>query len=175
MKVAALESIAPLFRYPDAEFPEHLEEALRLVPALDRFARATAALDRRALEAIYTSTFDLAPACSPYLGVHLFGDDSRPRARLMLGLQRGGASGELPDHIAEVLARASKFSTEEWVDLETLVIVPALMRMQLLLGADNPYRFLIEAAIGEIRGSHWQTQIAPGGQARPLRPEGGSS
>ena len=88
MSVAALEALAPLFRYPDAAFPRHVDEARRVVPALESFARETAALDRASLESTYTSTFDLAPSCSPYLGAHLFGDDSRARARLMLGLQQ---------------------------------------------------------------------------------------
>ena len=146
MSIAALEALAPLFRYPDAAFPLRLAEAREVVPALEAFARETAALDAATLEVTYTSTFDLAPSCSPYLGAHLFGEDGVARARLMLGLQRS-RSPELPDHIAEVLASAPRFDAEEWRDLEKLVLSPALEKMnEILSPTSNPYRHLITAA-----------------------------
>ncbi|HEV2720242.1 MAG TPA: molecular chaperone TorD family protein [Thermoanaerobaculia bacterium] len=106
------------------------------------------------LQAIYTSTFDLAPACSPYLGTHLFGDDSRDRARLMVGLRGAGVRGqELPDHIAEVLAFAPKFSDEEWRELVPLVLEPALRKMDALLReTTNPYRHAVAEALALCRG-----------------------
>ncbi len=202
--IAALQALAPLFRYPDAAFPRHVDEARRVVPALEAFARETATLDRASLEITYTSTFDLAPSCSPHLGAHLFGDDSRARARLMLGLQQaigtpasrselqqsagtpasrrlagrrprrpeglggedaaGPAAGtaafhELPDHIAEVLANASAFDENEWRELEELVLLPALAKMNEILAAtENPYRHLVTAT---------QSLLPP----CPLRPE----
>lgn len=159
MSVSALAALAPLFRYPDAEFPLHLAEARAAVPAVEAFARDVAALDPPALEVTYTSTFDLAPSCSPYLGVHLFGEDGVARARLMLGLRSASAppaepapsrrreETELPDHIAEVLANAAAFEEGEWRELEELVLRPALARMNDLLSATtNPYRHLLNAA-----------------------------
>ncbi|MGZ5445973.1 MAG: nitrate reductase molybdenum cofactor assembly chaperone [Thermoanaerobaculia bacterium] len=165
MSVAALEALAPLFRYPDAAFPRHVDEARRVVPALETFARETAALDRASLEVTYTSTFDLAPSCSPYLGAHLFGDDSRARARLMLGLQRNGPSSELPDHIAEVLANARAFDENEWRELEELVLLPTLAKMNEILAAtENPYRHLVAAT---------RSLLPP--DPCPLRPESGGA
>jgi nitrate reductase assembly molybdenum cofactor insertion protein NarJ len=121
-----LAALAPRFRYPDA----------------------------RDLQSIYTATFDLAPSCSPYLGTHLFGDDSRDRARLMVGLRAAGVAGEeLPDHIAEVLAFAPRFSEEEWRELVPLVIEPALAKMDALLReTSNPYRNAVAEALALCRG-----------------------
>ena len=122
----AFAQLAPRFRYPEA--PD--------------------------LQSIYTSTFDLAPSCSPYLGTHLFGDDSRDRARLMVGLRGAGVRGqELPDHIAEVLAFAPRFSEEEWRELVPLVLAPALRKMDALLReTTNPYRHAVAEALALCRG-----------------------
>lgn len=105
------------------------------------------------LQAIYTTTFDLAPSCSPYLGTHLFGDDSRDRARLMLGLRGAGVQGsELPDHIAEVLAFAPRFGDDEWRELVPLVLEPALQKMDALLRETaNPYRHAVAEALALCR------------------------
>lgn len=143
-------ALAELFRYPDAP--------LNVCPngdaELEAFAREIAALDRGQLEATYTSTFDLAPSCSPYLGAHLFGDEGPERGRLLIGLRGSYANAgvdfdesELPDHIAEVLAFAAHEEAEEWADLVRLILVPALTKMdELVRGSSNPYRHLIAAA-----------------------------
>ena len=143
------QAIAPLLRYPDGQFAENLEKARPLGASIEAFAQETSSLDLGALQTIYTSTFDLAPACSPYLGVHLFEDDGRERAALMVGLRmRGVASDgrELPDHVAEVIASEASFDAEEWSDLVRLVLRPALARMEdLLRDSANPFRHLIAA------------------------------
>ena len=65
-----------------------------------------------ALEEAYTSAFDLAPLCSPYVGDQLFGA-SRERSFLLSGLRelqrdaRLEAGPELPDHVSEVLRLAA--------------------------------------------------------------------
>lgn len=122
----AFAQLAPKFRYPES--PE--------------------------LQPVYTATFDLAPSCSPYLGTHLFGDDSRDRVRLMIGLRRAGMNGnELPDHVAEVLAFAPRFSEEEWRDLVPLVLEPALAKMdEILRDTANPYREVVAEALALCRG-----------------------
>ena len=113
------------------------------------------------LQAVYTTTFDLGPSCSPYLGVHLFSEEGRDRARLMVGLKlayrRGGKlpSAELPDHISEVLAFAPHFGDEEWADLVRLVLIPALTKMNDILGpTSNPYRLAVAAAAALCRGGN---------------------
>jgi len=141
-------ALAELFRYPEAPLD------LAYVDLNDDARRELAALDRREWEAAYTSTFDLAPSCSPYLGAHLFTDESPDRARLLVGLRTSYAKAgmhfnesELPDHIAEVLAFAAHDEAEEWPDLVRLILVPALTKMdELVRGSSNPYRHLIAAA-----------------------------
>ena len=109
---------------------------------------------------IYVSTFDLAPSCSPYLGIQIFGDNGRERSRLMVGLRASYTAaghdlrGELPDHLALVLAYGPDFEDEEWSDLLRLILDPALQQMERLLeGGSNPYRHLISAARRLVRAA----------------------
>lgn len=130
--------------------------------ALGSFERAVARLGFEELEDLYTRTFDLTPTCVPFLSVHLFGQESFRRARLMTGLeeayQRAGfdrAAGaaaegrELPDHVGVVLRAAEAFPADEWRDLVELAMAKPLARMAGALapaGARaNPYRHLVEA------------------------------
>ncbi len=150
MSIAPFVALAPLFRYPDEAFPKRIEEARLAVPAIESFARATDGVGRDALQTVYTSTFDLAASCSPYLGSHVFGDESPSRAGLMLGLRmKGIGSSELPDHIAEVLEHAADFEADEWREFTQLVLLPALTKMETLLATSNPYRHLVAAALSE--------------------------
>lgn len=110
------------------------------------------------LREIYTSTFDLAPSCSPYVGVHLFGDENADRARLMVGLRlaykRVGMSegDEMPDHISNVLAFAAQ-QPEECDELMHMVLVPALKKMNEILGpTSNPYREVVAEALKACGG-----------------------
>lgn len=147
-------SLAPLFRYPTQ--PLVIERA-----ELAAFAKEMATLDLAQQQSTYTSTFDLAPSCSPYTGIHLFGEENRDRARLMVGLklayQRVGmdSNGELPDHIAEVLAFADRKDAVEHQELIDFVLLPALTKMNAILApTKNPYRHLVAAAL---------RQVSPGG------------
>ena len=82
------------------------------------FAAEAQSVAPDAREECYTGTFDLAPACTPYVSVHLFGEESFKRATLMAALNvrhaEAGLAGdaELPDHIA-VLARFAAQAGEE--------------------------------------------------------------
>ena len=147
--------LSQLFRYPQGTIDcsdIEVHDAAR--GEIDAFAREVSSLDRNELESAYTSTFDLAPSCSPYLGAHLFGEDDRDRGRLLAGLrmtyERTGLpfdEHELPDHIAEVLAFAEHEDAEEWPELVKLILVPALTKMdEALRSSSNPYRHLIAAA-----------------------------
>ena len=154
-----LGTLAPLFRYPDVDYHKHLATARRRIhdEAFEAFAGEMAVLDLSEQQMAYTSTFDVAPACSPYLGTHLFGDDMRDRSRLMVGLRMTYARGteeELPDHIAEVIDFADRYAEEEWSELRQLVLLPALSRMEEVLAATaNPYRHLIAATRHLTEGS----------------------
>ena len=157
----AFEALAAAYRYPDKGHVGQLERARQAVSAIDadagdalaRHADALSRLERVEIETTYTSTFDLAPCCPPYLGVHLFPDDGRDRAALMIGLRSSARNAgapadesELPDHLSEVLRCATSYPEDEWDDLGRLVLLPALTKMEALLaGSSNPYRHLLAA------------------------------
>ncbi|HSN68244.1 MAG TPA: molecular chaperone TorD family protein [Thermoanaerobaculia bacterium] len=164
----ALRSIAPLFAWPGDDYQQHLERAHQTIARADRraaksfeaFAHGIGALGPSAREMTYTSTFDLAPSCSPYLGIQVFGDNGRERSRLMVGLRASYSAaghdlrGELPDHLALVLAYGPDFEAEEWSDLLHLILEPALDRMERLFsGTSNPYRHLISVALRLTRAA----------------------
>jgi len=142
-------TLAHLFRYPETP----------VACDLGAFAEEMNALDLAEQQATYTSTFDLAPSCTPYLGIHLFGDENPDRARLMVGLKlaykRVGIqpSTELPDHVAEVLAFAERDDVEEHDELVQFVLKPALTKMNDILSPTrNPYRHLVAAALHQLGG-----------------------
>jgi len=146
-------SLASLFRYPDHPITPREDD-------LDQFATEMSALDLKSQQSLYTSTFDLAPSCTPYLGVHLFGDENADRARLMVGLRlaykRVGMeeAGELPDHVSEVLRFAAREDVEEREELRRFVLVPALTKMnELLAPTANPYRHLVAATLHRMEES----------------------
>ncbi|MCC6758960.1 MAG: nitrate reductase molybdenum cofactor assembly chaperone [Candidatus Omnitrophica bacterium] len=100
----------------------------------------------------FVKTFDLMPECSLYLSVHLFGEESFRRAELMAGLkatyERNGAwaSTELPDHLAVVLKQSVALSPEEWADLVSMAIIPALpIMIDKLEKNKNPYALVLKA------------------------------
>lgn len=156
----ALRSLAPLFAWPGLACGDEVSRAIELarfdagaVKDLESFTEEICRLRLADREMLYTTTFDLAPSCSPYLGVHLFEEDNLARGRLMIGLRSSYVAGgfdpgiELPDHIAHVLAFATRYSQEEWPDLVRLILLPALERMdKALANTTNPYRHLVSAA-----------------------------
>lgn len=155
----ALRSLAPLFAWPGLACEGERDQAIELARLdaeaarkLELFTEEICRFELADREILYTSTFDLAPSCSPYLGVHLFEEDNLARGRLMIGLRSSFVAGgidpgvELPDHIALVLAFATRFSQDEWPDLLRLILLPALERMERALAdTTNPYRHLVSA------------------------------
>lgn len=100
----------------------------------------------------YVQTFDLMPKCSLYLSVHLFGEESFKRAELMTGFkavyerQGGVETTELPDHLALVLKNNELFEDEEWAELVSMGMVPAIAKMTRLLEKNgNPYACILKA------------------------------
>jgi nitrate reductase delta subunit len=122
--------------------------------ALARFAAAAEAATPGALQELYTATFDLRPACAPYLGVQLLGDESPVRGALLAKLAEVYAAEgfrpreELGDHVAEVLgflAVARPGPGRD--DLLRDGLLPALSRMvEAFEDRENPYRDLLVAA-----------------------------
>jgi nitrate reductase delta subunit len=163
MATTLLARVAPFFGRlldePDENWRSVTAAAFRALsdgtPAAVDLVRFDSAMDGQPLDALrelYASTFDLSPVCVPYASVHLFGDESFKRARLMGGLADAyrraefDPGGELPDHIATMLRFLPQMTTEEQQDLARLVLQPAVDRMaQALFGSRNPYRHLLDA------------------------------
>lgn len=123
-----------------------------VVDQLSRFFDSIEGLAQGELEELFTATFDLAPACTPYLGVHLFGESDFRRSELMCELisvyelHGFDAGGELPDHLAVLMRSAFVFSPEQWDELVRRCLLPAVRKMvEILSSQNNPYRFLLSA------------------------------
>lgn len=160
-----LAAFADLLGYPAAD-PAPLARRCR---ALSRGRGAAAALDAfltraetaapHELEELYASTFDLEPACAPYLGHHLCGDGPQRGvflARLAEVYRKdafeAGAGGELPDHLTVVLRYLA--AVAEGADRQALLcdaLVPALDRMVAALqGSGNVYGAVLSALREEV-------------------------
>jgi nitrate reductase delta subunit len=108
-----------------------------------------------ALEELYTLTFDLQGVCCPYVGHQLFGESFK-RSRFMACLNheyhaRQFSSGtELPDHVSVILHFLALGTADEFS--QTLAcegLVPALTKMtgELAAHEENPYRYVLQAAL----------------------------
>jgi len=178
-------ALGELLRYPGSGLAEAARRAAGLASgtrggaALEGFAREAAGRDPASLEELYTATFDLDPACVPYVGHQLLGE-SPVRGALLAELMgvyaRAGWAPreELGDHVAEVLAfLAVGPDGAERDDLVRDGLLPALEKMlEALTDRENPYRGLLEAARGAA--SAWASPRAGGGAAA-ARAGGGAS
>jgi nitrate reductase assembly molybdenum cofactor insertion protein NarJ len=145
-----LAALGELLSYPG----ERTARAIDTVECLQAFRGLAAATWSTAdLEEAYTSTFDLQPACAPYLGHHLLGEDTGRRgpflARLLDLYARDGFTPreELADHVAEVLRFLAVASPgAERDDLVRDGLLPALGKMLDALDDEaNPYREVLSS------------------------------
>ena len=112
------------------------------------------------MEELFSSTFDLDPACAPYVGHHLCGEGPQRgvfMARLadvyrQDGFSDGAPRGELPDHVAVVLRYLS--AVPEGPARQALLedgLVPALDKMLAApLDPGNVYRSVLAALREEV-------------------------
>jgi len=143
--------LGELLSYPSDDLLERISH-VRDVPFIADFCAAITDTPIGRLAELYTRTFDVTPVCIPYVSVHLFGEESFHRARLMAGmrgtLHHAGATsrGELPDHIAVILCAAPVIKPEELDDLIEYAVRPAVHAMILALkGQSNPYEHVLRA------------------------------
>jgi nitrate reductase delta subunit len=158
-------AFAELLTYPAGDLAPAARRCRALLAA--RPAAALGAFVARAeqarpheLEEAYSSTFDLDPACAPYVGHHLAGETPKRgifMARLAEAYQEdgfdGGApSGELPDHVSVVLRYlAAVPSGPRRQALLEDALVPALDKMlEALPGPDSVYRPVLAALREEV-------------------------
>lgn len=162
---AVIEALAELLSYPGGRTSDAARTVLDRgrgslaeseVTVLVRFLGATGA-DR--LQELYTSTFDLQPACVPYFGHHLLGEDSPLRGPLLAKLAEiYGGQGftpreELGDHVAEVLRFVAVApATPARDDLVRDGLLPGLRKMiESFEDEANPYRELLAVTERTVR------------------------
>lgn len=156
----ALGLFAGILQYPGARLAALAEEGERelaegrpeAAALLSEFRAFLGTVPLSRMEEIYTATFDLQPACCPYLGVHLFGEGHKRRiflARLNEIYDASGfrAAGELPDHLAVVLRFLAQAGEDDARPLREDGVLPALEKMArgFREGSGNPYGKVISA------------------------------
>lgn len=134
---AELETLARLLEYPaEQDYAAHS-------PAL-------AALSQDEREELYTTTFDVTPACVPYVSIHLFGEENFKRGKFMAALNARyiaagfNTYGELPDHIAVLLRFVAQIDEDERQEMIRFCLLGPLTKMIVALSAEHPYRALFE-------------------------------
>jgi nitrate reductase delta subunit len=157
--------LAEAFRYPQPGLLEQLEAGLKEAgkgPArsyLSAFLKKIGALSLSEWEELSTRTLDLSPAAAPYIGFQVWGE-SYQRGEFMAQLNKAMAEldidpeGELPDHLVPVLRYLAV--AEQPVPALTENFTTAVDRMLSTLrekDKDNPYIFLLEAALSSFRAA----------------------
>lgn len=164
---ALLEALLPLLSYPDqgaAMLPSD-DSPARANPsvqaALLAFAEAQAGRAPHEWEEEYTRAFDLSPMAIPYVSIHLYGEESYKRGRLMAWLneqyaERGfDAGAELPDHVGNVIRFLLTLDEGEAEELAEFCLRGPIAWMQEKLAAGgSPYQYVLQAlqvVIGQPR------------------------
>jgi nitrate reductase delta subunit len=102
-------------------------------------------------EELYTATFDVTPACVPYVSIHLFGEENFKRGEFMAALSARYAAagfetrGELPDHLSVLLRFLAQTDEAERRELVQFCLLGPLGKMIVSLSDENPYRALLKA------------------------------
>lgn len=159
-------ALAELLRYPDHGLPAAADRARALAGPADpgaeplaAFAAAARRTGLHAMQELYTDTFDLEPACAPYVGHQLLGEGPQRGPLLARLAELHAADGfrprdELGDHVAEVLAfLAVARPGAARDDLLRDGLLPTVDRMiaALSTGTGNPYRELLLAILLLLR------------------------
>jgi len=154
---------AEMLEYPAYSLYECFDECISLLMDRDneaakllrKFESILARVPLTEMQEIYTRTFDLQPACYPYVGYHLFGEDYR-RGLFMAGLKKHYLSHdfsvekELPDHLAVILRFLAETSRDkEKAELIHECVIPSLEKMLAggLKEGDNPYGGVLQALL----------------------------
>lgn len=153
-----LKELALHLEYPHDGISVKISKSLEAMEPVKEFAALMRTMEPWMKQEHYVQSFDVSPRCSLYLSVHLFGEESFKRAEFMAGLkevyQRGvfHEEAELPDHLAVVLKHNDLFLEEEWAELVSMCLLPALGKMTKdLEAAGNPYSLILNAAAALLK------------------------
>lgn len=136
--------LAGLFEYPDAAYPQRVRDIKcfldRTYPddaavEIGRFLDLLPGDDLRAMQELYTRSFDVQAITTLDIGYVLFGDDYK-RGELLSNLNREHAEAsnncgtELADFLPNLLRLMGKLRNEELVrELVEVILAPALREM----------------------------------------------
>jgi len=154
---------AEILEYPTYSLYECFEECISLLLAQDseaasllkKYESVLARMPLTQMQETYTRTFDVQPACFPYVGYHLF-DENYRRGMFMSELKKHYLSHgfsidrELPDHLAVILRFLAQSAVDEENDeLVHDCMIPALEKMlkRGLKEQNNPYRAILQALL----------------------------
>ncbi|HEY6910912.1 MAG TPA: molecular chaperone TorD family protein [Myxococcales bacterium] len=181
---AILSDFAELFAYPRGEVARVARHCLALLgpghpaaPALEDFAAWAALVDPGEIEEVYSATFDLEPACVPYVGWHLCPDPERRNlflSELSAVYSREGflPREELGDHLSEVL-RFLAVARDDEARLTVLRegLAPAAEKMVASFQPPfNPYRWLLDALAEHLGRGEVQSAMPAAVPAQEARP-----
>lgn len=169
-----LRLLGGLAEYPKSGFCSVVAQAKPIVTGeaesrFEDFASTITQLSQDAREELYTGTFDVTPACVPYVSIHLFGEENFKRGEFMAALNARFAAtkfspnGDLPDHFANLLRYAAAVDDAERQELVHFCLLGPLAKMARGLHQENPYRALLDVILMTLAAAY------PGLQA-PLSP-----
>lgn len=165
-RTALLAHFAPLMEYPSEQTlveivvcqQECRKVSSEAAEALGLFLDWAAEISLEELEEVYTRTFYIAAVCTPYVSVHLFGEENFQRGELMARLidayiREGFDYGsELPDHLSVLLRFSALIEGEELDELIHYCIVEPVKAMKAQLArTNNPYLHVFRALEALLR------------------------
>ncbi len=158
-------SLGEMLQYPTPDLLDRASEWIASAgcapqEARDSVARFLAFVESTPpgrLEEIYSASFDLSPACCPYVGHLLLGDNTRRSALILMLKQAYREAGlepgeELPDHLSLMLRYlAITRDGDVQSDLIARLLLPALEKMVPALAEGNGYRALLQGTMALCR------------------------
>jgi nitrate reductase delta subunit len=136
--------------------------------AINQFQAAFANLSLERLEEIYTSTFDVNPACFPYPGFHLFGENFN-RADFLIKLKQKylahgftAPENELADHLPVMLEFLIALDLDAILARELVedCLLHALEKMTAGFTSASPYATVVRSLLNVLQNSHQQVPRA---------------
>lgn len=143
--------LAALFEYPDANYPQRVQDIVEFLDGrylkagaeLDRFVAHLPTQDLMTMQELFTRSFDVQAVTTLDIGYVMFGDDYK-RGEMLANLNRehieaGVDCGtELADYLPNLLRLLAVLQDEDLIyDLVNAILAPALREM---IGEFNPDR-----------------------------------
>lgn len=173
------EALARLFEYPGAEYADALPVAKDLLAdraaALADFIGSAERQKLAHLQELYTTTFDLNPACALDIGWHLFGEDYARGlflVKMREELRKYGIREHinLPDHATSALRLLGRMEHDRAEEFAIACVQPALARMA--LPVENLFHPLLDAACQLIASHFPGAAVQQGAVSLPVITEG---